>query len=279
EAGATPPDERPAGPADAAAGGAEPESDFARTPFGRFLRAAADNQIQQGPASPVWVATETEAYRHGPWVQSFLFRAASWVSMLFVGAMGFWWQVAAMMLFGAALLKSGFFAPEGRASQARWALVGFGLGLPLNTLSVLLPQLAGPERADLAAAFSMPLTMLVGPLLSIGYVSGWLLLSRLPAFRVPAGLLANVGRMALTNYLTQTVVATFIFYHWGLALFGTTTRGDRLLMALGIFTAQIVISAVWLRYFRFGPVEWVWRTVTYLRRPPLLRGAEGPANA
>jgi uncharacterized protein len=77
--------------------------------------------------------------------------------------------------------------------------------------------------------------------------------------------------MALTNYLMQTVVATAVFYWWGLAQFGLWARPEKALFVLGVFAVQCVISVLWMRVFRFGPMEWVWRSLTYLRREPMLR--------
>ncbi|OYR81679.1 hypothetical protein DJ71_13160, partial [Halorubrum sp. E3] len=81
--------------------------------------------------------------------------------------------------------------------------------------------------------------------------------------------LAAVGRTAFTNYLLQTVIATTIFYGHGLGLFGYVSRVEAMGIVVGIWAVQVVLSVLWLRYFRFGPVEWVWRTLTYGERQPM----------
>lgn len=81
--------------------------------------------------------------------------------------------------------------------------------------------------------------------------------------------LAATGRMALTTYLTQSIVCTFLFYSWGLGLFGRLGYTGMFEVTLALFSAQLVASAWWLKRYRFGPVEWVWRTLTYGRAPAM----------
>ena len=75
--------------------------------------------------------------------------------------------------------------------------------------------------------------------------------------------------MALTNYLLQSLVCTTLFFGYGLGLFERMPRAWQIPFALGLFAVQVVASRWWLRRARFGPVEWLWRWVTYLRRPPM----------
>ncbi len=78
--------------------------------------------------------------------------------------------------------------------------------------------------------------------------------------------LAPVGRMALTNYLMQTVICVLIFYGYGFGQFGKFGATTATLIALAIFVFQILMSALWLKYFSYGPMEWIWRQLTYRRR-------------
>ena len=82
---------------------------------------------------------------------------------------------------------------------------------------------------------------------------------------------AAVGRMALTNYLLQTVICTGIFYSYGLGLYGRCSSVYGLLLTLAIFGLQIPFSVWWLRRYRFGPLEWVWRSLTYAQRQQMRR--------
>jgi len=113
------------------------------------------------------------------------------------------------------------------------------------------------------------------PALALSYVAAITLLVQHDAWRARLSPLAAVGRMALTNYLLQSLVATTIFYGYGFGLFGQVGPALGLLLTLVIFTAQIPLSMWWMGRFQFGPVEWLWRTLTYLRWQPL-RLASGP---
>jgi uncharacterized protein len=75
--------------------------------------------------------------------------------------------------------------------------------------------------------------------------------------------------MALTNYLMQTVICVFIFYGYGFGLFGSSGAAEATLIGIAIYLFQIVFSYIWLKNFRFGPVEWIWRQLTYRRFLPL----------
>ncbi len=83
--------------------------------------------------------------------------------------------------------------------------------------------------------------------------------------------LAAVGQLALTNYLMQTVLCTFIFYGHGLGRFGMFERWEQFLVVVGVWVLQLVVSPIWLRYFRFGPAEWLWRSLSYLKLQPMRR--------
>ncbi len=86
-------------------------------------------------------------------------------------------------------------------------------------------------------------------------------------------ILAPVGRMALTNYLLQSIVCVTIFYGYGFGKFGTVGATTATLIALAMFGAQIILSTVWLKFFAYGPMEWIWRQLTYRRRLSLRRQA------
>jgi uncharacterized protein len=78
-----------------------------------------------------------------------------------------------------------------------------------------------------------------------------------------------VGRMAFTNYLMQTIICTTIFYGHGFGLFGKVDRTGQMILVFLIFGFQMWISSLWLKYFRFGPFEWLWRSLTYRKMPPM----------
>jgi uncharacterized protein len=77
--------------------------------------------------------------------------------------------------------------------------------------------------------------------------------------------------MAFTNYLAQSVIFGWIFYGYGLGLFGRVGVVTALAIGIGLYIAQAILSAQWLRYYRFGPVEWLWRSLMYGTAPRLRR--------
>jgi uncharacterized protein len=137
------------------------------------------------------------------------------------------------------------------------------LGTSLRALDTLGILALGRMRNPATALSLVPL--------ALAYIAALLLY----ACREPASdrlaWLSPVGRMALSNYLTQSLVLGFVFYSYGLGLFGRLTSAEALPIGLVLFAAQIVVSALWLRHFRFGPAEWLWRALTYGQRPPMSR--------
>jgi uncharacterized protein len=77
--------------------------------------------------------------------------------------------------------------------------------------------------------------------------------------------------MAFTNYLMQSVIFGWVFYGYGLGLFGKLGVASALAIGIGVYILQIVFSVYWLRYFLYGPVEWLWRSAMYGTRQPLWR--------
>lgn len=93
------------------------------------------------------------------------------------------------------------------------------------------------------------------------------------------GHLAPVGRMALTNYLSHTLIASAIFYSWGLGYFGKIGSAWGLVLSVAIFTASIPLCAWWLKHYQFGPAEWLWRSLTYGKAQPMKLKPAPPAEA
>lgn len=242
----------------------------ARTPFMRLMEGFRTGAVQQ-PDSPIWLEAEIEATRDGPYLQAFLFRAFSWLMYLAVCVFGFGWHVIGMFCIGAGLHGLGLLSPRGEAWQSRLIVIGLCVGVPACVIGAALPGLAGVSWWTMGA-YSV-VQMLFGPLVSLMYLCAAATLVRSGRIAPVTRVLASVGRMALTNYIMQTVIATFVFYHWGLAQFGSWSRPERCGLVLAVFAAQCIISPIWLSVFRFGPLEWVWRSVTYLRRQPMLKNA------
>lgn len=247
---------------------AQVPADPSRGPFLQLLDLWKEGKAQS-IADPAWVRLEIEAYRHGPWLDLFLFRLVSWLSMLAFMLLGFGWTVLAMFCFGAALLKAGAFEPANQRLLRRLLLVGLGVGLPAVAIGYVL---VGVELSPRTLAVHALLQTLGSPLVSLAYLSGVVLLAQSGRSRRLVSALADTGRMALTNYLMQSVIATTIFLYYGLGLYADVTRAERSAIVLGIYAFQVILSVLYLRRFERGPMEWLWRRVTYGRAPAALAG-------
>jgi|GEM_PF-3635900 len=107
------------------------------------------------------------------------------------------------------------------------------------------------------------LTLIAGPVLSYGYLALIVTLTRTESWRHRLQPLAAAGRMALSNYITQSIICTLIFYSYGLGLSGQVGAFVGLVISATIWLAQLGVSVIWLKRFRFGPMEWAWRSLTY----------------
>ncbi|RKH73091.1 DUF418 domain-containing protein [Corallococcus interemptor] len=160
-----------------------------------------------------------------------------------------------------------------------WGLVagviGSGSGLVLQQL--LVKQVFTPESLPAWVSFAMAPLRQVGELgFAAVYVSGIALLFQRAPWQRGLGLLAPVGRMALTNYLSQSIISVLFFYGFGLGFITKLGPAAGVAYCLSVFSVQVVWSHLWLARFRFGPTEWVWRSLTYGKAQPMRR--EDAAN-
>lgn len=116
--------------------------------------------------------------------------------------------------------------------------------------------------------------MIGGPAMTLVYVYLLSLIYHRGYCKSLTGMIANTGRMAFTNYLTQSIICTTIFYAYGFGLYGKVNYWQGLLLAIVIYAVQVVWSKYWLRHFRFGPLEWLWRSLTYRKWQPIKRSKQ-----
>ncbi|CAM4126558.1 DUF418 domain-containing protein [Corallococcus exiguus] len=155
-----------------------------------------------------------------------------------------------------------------------WGLVagviGSGSGLVLQQL--MLKQVFTPETLPAWVSFAMAPLRNLGELgFAAVYVSSITLLFQRATWQRALGLLAPVGRMALTNYLSQSIISVLFFYGYGLGFITKLGPAACVAYCLAIFCVQGVWSHLWLARFRFGPAEWVWRSLTYGKAQPMRR--------
>jgi uncharacterized protein len=171
-------------------------------------------------------------------------------------------DVLSFMLLGMALLKMGVLTGSApRRTYAWMALMGYTVGLTVNAF-----EMVSFERADFSvdALVTSYLTYDLGRLpMTLGHVGAIMLMYRYGAFPKAQRVLGAVGRMALTNYLSHSVICLFVFTGAGLALYGQLERYELYYLVIAIWIAQLVWSPLWLKHFTFGPAEWLWRKLTY----------------
>ena len=176
-----------------------------------------------------------------------------------------------MMLIGMGLFRLGVLSAKASPAFYRNMMIfGFGIGIPLAALGLAYNYTQG-WRADFLVVYGRQPNHFAALFLAAGYV-GLIMTWTMTRFLQPLqSALADVGQMALTNYIGQTVIATCIFYWYGLGLFGTFDRIAQMGVVLSIWLFQIGLSVLWLKHFKYGPLEWLWRSLTYMRLQPLLR--------
>lgn len=160
---------------------------------------------------------------------------------------------------------------------------GLILGVPGNALNLWLTIHPGEMPAAwLPQGYHQMLQhtayTLGAPALMLFYVSGIILLLKTEYWHNLLSPLANVGRMALSNYLLQSILATLIFYNYGLGLFGEISPTFGLVLTVLIFLTQIRISGWWFDHYSYGPMEWIWRFLTYGKNPQSLSVMKGVPN-
>jgi uncharacterized protein len=177
-----------------------------------------------------------QVYRYGTFVQALKFRVEE-VRPMGVLLFSIVPRTIGLFLLGACVWRWNLLRGDRRVLAAI-AIVGIVLG----TCATMI-------RANWASI-----------VLAFGYGGAIVLAAR------PLHVLAPLGRMAFTCYLAQSLILSFVFYGWGLGQFGHMSAANGILLAFGIYAAQAIASALWLRRFRFGPLEWVWRSFSYGRR-------------
>ncbi len=173
----------------------------------------------------------------------------------------------AMMLLGMALFKLGILNPSrSRNWHLRLAATGFGIGLLTNLWEL---QVAFAGNLELLSTFAIFIpTYHVGRLgMALGYLGAIMAICKSDALPRVRAALAAVGRMALTNYLIQSLIGLVLFTGAGFALVGTLERWQLYPIVLIVWAFQVWFSLRWLARYRFGPAEWLWRALAYGKRP------------
>jgi uncharacterized protein len=210
-------------------------------------------------------------YLHGNLAEHF--RANLWIGQLpkwwFMIESGRFSQILGLYLVGMVLGRIGFFARLGDFAKARWIALALAAATALAFYFLrdgVKAWFAAQHHGD---ASDRLLSYLLGSWFELSGTAVWLLVL-LAIFQSPARAvirpLAAVGRTTLTLYILQSLVFVPVFYGFGLGLYDDWNQTVRLWVGLGAIAAQLVLAAWWLRHFQYGPIEWVWRALTYWRR-------------
>jgi uncharacterized protein len=168
-----------------------------------------------------------------------------------------------LFLLGALVWRSGVLQKPDRALVLATAAGCIGLGAAMILLR------AGNAIADAnVGALATPAGTI---LLALGYGAIIIAVANSANGKVLLGWAAPLGRMAFTNYIAQSLIFGWIFYGYGLGLFGRLGAAEALAIGLVVYVAQVIFSGWWLGRYRYGPVEWLWRTLMYGTPQPILR--------
>lgn len=183
-------------------------------------------------------------------------------------------QILGMFLIGAWFVRSGAIARPAEFPRlyARLRWVAWPAGLAMVLIGAWLLPTNDFARMDLGWGVANALAMLGSLLMCLGYAAWVVRGLQSPMWSSLLGALAPAGQMALTHYLLQSIVCTLIFYGYGLGYFEQLPRAWQVPFVVVFFSLQVLLSRWWLSRFRFGPAEWVWRALTYGRRPAMRAG-------
>lgn len=205
-------------------------------------------QLPSGDAAVFWIAQARQIYRNSGFIDILRFRWRELWAVIMPLLIAVQPRTTGLMLWGMAVWRSGVLRhPQAHrpklavACAAGFALWGFALKSSTNISSIGL---------------------------ALAYVSVFLLWSTTRPSFLPG--IAAAGRMALTNYITQSIIFGLLFYGYGFGLFGQMGVAVAACIGVVVYAAQVQLSRVWLMRFQLGPLEWLWRSLAYGRRQPIL---------
>lgn len=179
------------------------------------------------------------------------------------------WRVGGLMLLGMGLMKySVFSASRSLRFYLVMAVCGYGAGLPVVAAGARVMQ---SHQFDyiMMLKHDMLFNYIGGIFVSMGHIAAVMIFCKGGVLGWLRASLAAVGRMALSNYLSQTIICTTFFFGYGLGMFARLDRAQLMIVVILIWILQISVSPIWLKRFRFGPAEWLWRSLTYGKMQPM----------
>ena len=261
---------------------------FVGIPFMQRTTERVEARIKAGEKPTGWEAKVAEGYqsmskqeppRREDFLKAIAIHRGSYAglvkdrasSLIWGQTLGFvffaWWFTGGRMLIGMGLMKLGVFsAGLSRRTYLIMLAVGYGIGLPLMLFDAIHESLNGffLDRQLWHALDGWPFLTLYGSLpVVFGHIGLMMLICQSNAMPWLTRRLGAAGRMALSCYLFDSIVCSTLFYGYGFDLYATLHRPLLYAIVVTIWTAQLLICPLWLARFRFGPAEWLWRSLTY----------------
>ncbi|MFZ3482932.1 DUF418 domain-containing protein [Sphingomonas sp. 3-13AW] len=234
-------------------------------------RQALAAQAKEDAGAAKSIAEEVQAGR-SPFLESIAPRADMFLKVQFaLFTSGMVLEVVGSMMLGMGLYKSGFFTCAlPRRRYVEIAALGYAVTIPIVVTGLVQAAAGGFSQAAAVRWLFLPYTFEIIPG-AVANAAVLLLVIRQGWLRPVTGALANVGRTALSNYVLTSILCQFLFAWGPWKLFGVLEYYQQLYAVAGVWAINLIASALWLRAFRYGPLEWVWRSLVYWKRQPMLR--------
>jgi uncharacterized protein len=234
--------------------------------------------LQMWQPPPEKINAEIEAYRGG-WLKQMEHRVPTAFEFQVFPLIFFLWKPAGLMLIGMALYKTGVLAAQASRTFYAWMVAtGVLVGIPLVVYGAHRNFSAG-WQVRYSMSFGMQWNYWGSVFVAAAWMGALMLVCKSGAWPGLRSRLAAVGQMAFSNYILQTILCTSVFYGHGFGWFGSAERWQQAEVVVGVWAVQFIVSPIWMRRFNFGPLEWVWRSLTYGARPPLRRALAVPQAA
>jgi len=214
---------------------------------------------------------EVEAFTQTSYIEATKYRAESAIKALGNTPMFAFFVCLPLFMVGYWLVASGRMKnPE--QHQAFFSVMcwgGLSIGLMLSIAGAFISLHPVAKVAIEVQAGGQTIFYYGQFVLCAGYIGMFVKLANKAWFIKCFSWLASLGKMALTNYITHSIILTSIFYGYAGGMFGQIARGQQMLIVVAVIFAQAIFCTVWLKFFKFGPLEWLWRSITYMKLQPL----------
>ncbi|PIC81909.1 DUF418 domain-containing protein [Sporosarcina sp. P1] len=222
-----------------------------------LTRSQTTSNVLDGFVDTRQIELAISSYGNGTFKEIFAFRLNEFFTFEIIGSITAVFIILPLIMFGAALSK--FKIIERMYVLKGKLLLAMIICIPVGVVLKNIASWDGPKFENILLIQSI----VGGPILTLGYAALFLLLFQLPFLKMMARPFVSVGRMAFTTYIMQSIIATMIFYSYGVGLYGKVDIVTGTWLAIGIFAIQLMVAQVWLTKFRMGPLEAVWRKWSY----------------